>query len=1078
MIQISKKNVCGFIVLMVMSLTFPFRLSAAQDISVTGVITDENGETLPGVTVQLKNTKIATLSDIDGNYIINVPANATLVFSYVGCDPVEEKVNGRNKIDVMLSDDVVSLEETVVIGYGSVKKTDLTGSVGTLNSKELLKTSPVSINQGLQGKIAGVNVSQSDGAPGAGISIQIRGANSFTTSTEPLYVVDGIPFLSSEAPATDYGMKQSNNPLSSISPQDIESIQVLKDASATAIYGSRGANGVVIITTKQGREGKAKVTLSANMGLSKPVKKINVLSAADYATYRNELVINGYLYDGKNYVAPESLPYPIPGRWNETTAINPDTGLEEVMKRTYMPSPDDFRNGYYYHEGDSELFYGTNWQDQIFQTAFSQDYNLSVSGGGQNGSYLYSAGWLDQEGVIKNSYYKRFTMRANNNRTINEFLQIGMNLSFAHSENRLARTNSEDFAVIKSAICFSPVRPVFDPTADSGYSEDFSTGLANPYLSVNTEKNILYSIMFSGSGYAVVTFTPWLNFRQNVGYYYSSDERDQYYNRYTGAGQSPTNGYAVKSDGNYQSVTEESLLNFNKTFAERHNVNAVFGITYENVTWKNKYMNAKTFPTDATEDNSIGDAVGDKSISSGRGRSQLMSYLFRVNYGFNDRYLVTASWRRDGSSRLANHRWSDFFSGAIAWRISEEKFMREFGFFNNLKLRLSAGQTGNQGVNAYATRSKFVSQNYPFNGVLTPGLGEDIWGGPSAPDLKWETTDQYDLGLDFSILRSRVNITFDAYYKKTRDLLQYRLVPMSSGFTTMACNMGSVENKGIELSGHFIPLTVGDWRWSVDANITWNRNKIRELNADQFSDVVFGMESMFLRRNGYAIGTLYGYVEDGFYDNEAEVRANPLYAGESDAKVKSMVGQVKYKNMDDDPTIDDRDKVIIGDTNPKFQYGFSTQLSWKRWTLNAFFQGSYGNDIVNANLLAFDMTSSNNMPYFVWDNRWTADNKENARWPRADSSYTRSLKVSDRYVEDGSYLRCKTLSLTYQWLRPCKYISDVTITGSVNNLFTISDYSWYDPDVNSFGSDAARRGIDLSSYPSARSYNLSLQVNF
>ena len=1068
------------IALLIAMLLAPFILSAApREINVGGVVTDRStGETLPGVSVKVKSSQNrSVVTDIDGKYSIRVNSDAVLVFSYIGCKPVEERVNNRSTIDVAMESDANVLQETVVIGYGSVKKSDITGSVGSINSKELLKTSPVSINQGLQGKLAGVNVAQSDGAPGAGINIQIRGANSFTTSTEPLYVVDGIPFIQSEAPSTDYGMKQKNNPLSSISPQDIESIEVLKDASATAIYGSRGANGVVIITTKSGRDGNAKVTFTTTLSVSNPVKKIDVLSAADYAEFRNEIVINGYLYDGKNYVAPSAYPYPIPGYWKETTSINPETGLEEVVKREYLPSPDDFRKGFYYHEGDTELFHGTNWQDQIFHTAFSQDYNLSVSGGNEKGGYLYSAGYLDQQGVIRNSYYKRFTARANNNRKVKDFLEIGSFLSFTKSDNRLARTNSEDFAVIKSAVSFSPVRPVFDPEADSGFSEDFATGLANPYLSVMTEKNILYSTLFSGTGYAEVTFTPWLKFRQNIGYYYSHDERDQYYNRYTGAGQSPTNGYAVKSDGTYESFTEESLLTFDKQFSVHH-INAVLGMTYEKVTWKGKSMNAKTFPSDATEDNSIGDAVGDKEISSYRGKSQLMSFLFRVNYNLMDRYLLTVSYRRDGSSRLANHRWSGFYSGAIGWRLSEEKFMKDWGFFDNFKIRLSAGQTGNQGVNAYATRSKFVSQNYPFGGVLSSGLGESIWDGPAAPDLKWETTDQYDAGVDLSILRNRVNITFDAYYKKTRDLLQYRLIPMSSGFTQMACNFGNVENKGIELSGHFIPFTNKDWQWSIDANITWNRNKISGLNADQFSDVVFGMESVFLRRNGYAIGTLYGYVEDGFYDNEAEVRANPLYANESNSKVKSMVGQIKYKNLDDDPSIDDRDKTIIGDTNPDYQYGFSTQLNWKRWGLGIFFQGTHGNDIVNANLLAFDMTSSNNMPYFVWNNRWTPENRANATWPRADGSYTRSLKVSDRYIEDGSYLRCKNISLTYNWPHPFKFVDNIMFTASVNNLFTITNYSWYDPDVNAFGSDAARRGIDLSSYPSARTYNFNIQMTF
>lgn len=1076
----SMKGVVGMLLMILVA--FPSVLTAGiaetfQSAKVTGSVTDEFGEPIIGVTIRVKNdARIGTITDVNGRYSIAAQGNTTLIFSYVGYRTQEVAVKGRKVINVTLKEDSQLLEETVVIGYGGVARKDLTGAVSSMKSEDLLRVNPVSVNQGLQGKLAGVQVSQADGAPGAGINIQIRGANSFTTSTEPLYVVDGIPFTTGNAPETDYGTKQTNNPLNSISPQDIESIEVLKDASATAIYGSRAANGVVIITTKSGSEGKPKVIFSSNFSVSNPVKTIDVLTAADYARYRNELTINGYLYDGKDYTSPSNLPYPIPGRWSERKEIDPVSGQEVVVERTYLPSPEDFENGYDRNQ-DGKLFYGTNWQDEIFHTAFSQDYNLTVSGGDKNGQYMYSGGYLDQQGVIINSYYKRYTARANNTRKVKNFLEIGSNISFTRSENRLARTNSENYGVIESAISFNPTRPVFDPEADSGYSEDFSTGLANPYLTAHTEKNVLSSLSVYASGFAEVTFTDWLKFRQNIGYGYSFDERNQYYNRYTGSGQAPTNGYAVKSDGTYESWTEESLLTFNKKFGI-HAINAVAGMTYEKVMWKSKYMNAKNFPTDDTEDNDINAAIGDKEISSSRGKSQLMSYLFRVNYNLLDRYLMTFSVRRDGSSRLALNRWSNFYSGAIAWRLSDEPFIKSLHIFDNLKLRASAGQTGNQGVSAYATRSRFVSSNYPIDGTMTSGMAEDRWGGPAAPDLKWETTNQYDLGLDMSILNNRVNLTVDLYYKKTTDLLQYKLIPMSSGFSSIACNYGDVINKGLEISGHFIPVKTRHFLWSVDANISFNRNRVENLNADQFSDVVWGMESMFLRRNGYAIGTLYGYVEDGFYDNEAEVRADPYYTNATASKVKSMIGQIKYKNLDDDPVIDDRDKTIIGDTNPDYQYGLTSTMTYKNWTFSFFLQGTQGNDILNANLLPFKLVSGNNMPYFVWNNRWTPENREFAKWPRPDGSYTRSMKASDRYVEDGSYLRCKNVSLSYRWNRPIKYVDALTLTASVSNLFTISGYDWYDPDVNSFGGDASRRGVDLSSYPSARTFNFSLQLTF
>ena len=1049
-----------------------------QNQSLTGRVTDSEGEPIIGAGVLIQEkAKSGTVTDVNGKYTISVEKGQTLVFSCIGYVTQTVIYKGKSVVNVVLQDDFEKISETVVIGYGSVKKRDLTGSVSSLKSDDLLSTNPASVNQGLQGKLAGVNVAQSDGAPGAGISIQIRGANSFTTSTEPLYIVDGIPFITGEAPGTDYGTKQTNNPLSSIAPQDIESIEVLKDASATAIYGSRAANGVIIITTKSGHSGKAKVDFSANFSISRPVKMIDVLDAATYAEYRNELTRNGYKYDGKDFVSETNLPYPIPGRWFENTIKNPETGEVEVINRSYSPSPDDFRNGYYRKEGDTEKFYGVNWQDQIFHTALSQEYNITVSGGSDKGSYMYSGGTLDQQGVIHNSYYKRYTARANNTRKVNEYLELGSNISFTRSENRLARTNSENYGVIASAIGFNPTRPVFDPEADSGYSEDFASGLANPYLTARKEKNVLSSMSVYANGYAQLNFTDYLFFRQNIGYGYSYNERNQYYNRYTGSGQSPTNGYAVKSDNLYESITEESLLTFDKTFGIHH-VNAVAGMTYEKVMWRGKSMNAKNFPTDATEDNDISASIGDKEISSSRGKSQIMSFLLRTNYGLMDKYLFTLSYRRDGSSRLALNRWGDFFSGAFAWRISDEQWVKSLNFFNDLKLRMSAGQTGNQGVNAYATRSRFIATNYAYDGKVASGMAEDRWGGPAAANLKWETTTQYDLGLDIAFFKDRVRFTIDGYYKNTKDLLQYKLIPMSSGFKEIACNYGNVENRGLEISGSFIPVHKGKFSWKIDANIYFNRNNVYGLNADQFSDVVWGMESMFLRRNGHPIGTLYGYVEDGFYDNEAEVRADPNYTNATDSKVKSMVGQIKYKNLDDDPALDDRDKTIIGDTNPDFQYGITNTFTLGHWNLSFFLQGTHGNDILNANLLPFNLVGSNNMPRFVYDNRWTETNRDGAKWPRPDGTYTRAMKASDRYVEDGSYLRCKNLSLSYAFYNPVKYITSINLVLSASNLFTISRYDWYDPDVNSFGSDASRRGVDVASYPSARTFNFGVQVSF
>lgn len=1051
----------------------------SQETVVKGVVLDEKDSPFNGVSVVEMGAKNGTMSDIDGRFSISVKnvQKSVLKFSCIGYKTKMVVVNGHKSLTVHMQEEVTTLGEVVAIGYGTVKKRDLTGSVASIKGDELLKTSPVNVNQALQGKIAGVQVMQSDGAPGAGISIQIRGANSFTTSAEPLYVVDGVPFNTGSAPGTDYATKQTNNPLSFLNPRDVESIEVLKDASATAIYGSRGANGVVLITTKRGKLGeKTKVEFSANYSITNAIKKMKVLDAGTYAEFRNEEARNKYTYDGGEYTPDNLLPYPVPGRWTFRTVTDPATG--QIIARTdstYNGSPDDYRTGYF--ANGKEWCFNTNWQDQIFHTAFSQDYNLGLSGGDQKGSYTFSIGALDQQGIIVNSYYKRYNIRSNIERKVNKWFQFGNFLTASKSQNRMTRTNSETFGIINDAISFTPTKGIYDPDHPSGFSEDYGNSRSNPYLYAQTAKNILESIDFYNSTYGQINFFDFLNLKESFGYGYSQSKRDQYYNRYIQGGVTPINGYASQSDSWYQSMSSETTLSFNKNFGIHH-VDAVLGTTYEKVDWGGKSMSGSGFATDINEEYDMGGATKYDTPSSSRGRSSLMSYLARANYILMDKYLFTASWRRDGSSRLAFHRWADFYSGAFAWRLSEESFIKKLNFFDNLKLRIGYGETGNQSINSYSTRSQMVAYPYTYNGVLSGGYAEDRWAGPAAPNLKWENTKQYNVGLDMSILNNRVNFVIDYYRKNTTGLLQNLYIPYSTGFNTVPSNYSNIKNSGLEITGNFIPVNNRRFMWKIDANISFNKNKVCNLPADQFSDVCWGLESMFIRRNGMSMGTIYGYKEDGYFDNEAEVRANPQYKDAADNVVRSMIGQVKYKDIDHNGTIDSRDKVVIGNTNPDFIYGLTNTFTYKDFTLSFFIQGIQGNDILNANLVGYDMSGTSNMPKFVWDNRWTDTNRKNAQFPRADITYTRALKASDRFVENGSFLRMKNITMGYRFNNPIEGVETVNITFSVNNLFTITKYRWYDPDVNAFGSDPTRRGVDMDSYPSARTFNLGVQLSF
>lgn len=1051
---------------------FLFLNALSAQVQVRGKVSDSKGESLVGVNVYVEKTGRGTISDVNGNFSILVPnLHSKLKFSYVGMADLEIALDGKNLIDVVMHENVNILEEVVAIGYGNVKKSDLTGSVTSIKSDELLKSNPLGINQALQGKVSGVQVFQSDGAPGAGINIQIRGANSFTTNTEPLYVIDGIPFNSAPNFSYDSANKQTTNPLNLINPKDISSIEILKDASATAIYGSRGANGVILITTKKGMAGKTNVEFSSNINLSTVLNNIEVLDAATYAEYRNEQTINGYTYDGQPFIKDSNLPFPGIGYWQYVMSPDPITEIEQKIDSTYLPSAQDFRDGY--------MNGGTDWLKQIFRNSLSQEYNLTISGGDSKGTYLFSGSYLDQQGIIYNSYYKRYNIRSNITRKAFAWLDVGNSVNFTKSDNRFARTNLDLNGIIPSAMGFNPTRSIFDPNKDSGFSEDLASGLSNPYLYTRSAKNVIETYNIMASTHAEITFNKHLKFRQNLGYGYNYNLKNEYYNRWVDLGLAPNNGYGVQADNAYESFTSESMFMYYASLSEYHKLGALVAYTYEHAGWKEKVMKGRNFPTDITEEYNMSAALIQEKNDTQKGQSALMSYLARLNYTLYDRYLLTASYRRDGSSRLSPaKRWNDFFSGAFAWRLSDEQFIKKLGIFDNLKLRFSIGQTGNQGVAAYATRSKLITKDkeYTYNGNSVTGFAEEYWDGPANPNLKWETTTQSNIGVDMGFLQNKISLTLDLYKKDTKDLLQYMIIPNGTGFKGVYTNYGNVENKGIELTGTFWAISRNDLSWKIDANISLNRNKISGLNGDQFANAAWGLESMFIRRNGQPIGLLWGYEEDGYYDNEAEVRADKNYVNESDQKIRSMIGQVKYKDINNDKIIDDRDRTIIGNTNPDFIYGITNTINWKNWMLSFFFQGSQGNDILNVNLKKYDLSGIDNMPRFIYEKRWTEENKEDAQAPRPDITYSRYMKPSNRYVEDGSYLRLKNLTLTYTFIKPLKGIEDLKLTASVNNLFTITKYSWYDPDVNSFGNDASRRGVDMASYPNARVYNLGIQI--
>lgn len=1037
------------------------------------VIGENDGEPLIGATVAVTGTGTGTSTDLDGHFSISVPdGKKTITVSYVGYEPQTVDISGKTEINVTLKEAASALSEVVVVGYGTMRKRDLSGAVSQIKAEDIMKGGAMDVSHALQGKLAGVQVQQSDGTPGGGVTITVRGANSFQTNSQPLYIVDGVPFETGDTPSNSDSQNTTTNPLSFINPNDIASLEVLKDASATAIYGSRGANGVVIITTKKGQAGSTKVELTANFAVSKIVRKLDMLKPFTYANYINEQTLNSRFYEGS---MASRLPYD--GTWGYKYLGN---GRPDYSTGEYTPKPEDFLNpGWYRDEyGNYSQVGVADWQDLIYRTGISQDYNLSVSGGDDKGYYLFSGSFSDQDGIIKGSGYQRYTFRVNIARHITNWLEIGTNQSFTHSSTDFAKTTSDQSGVIRSALVFPPT---YDPDMEQTQSDQLSWLAANPSAYVNNARDQVKGINWFSSSFVELTLTDYLKFRQNLGISYTDNHRGAYYDRSTYEGKAPTNGKAYKGSDRWQGLTMESILTFNKEFNPNHHLNVMGAFTFESGTWHNEAVSATNFPDDMTMDFDMSRALDKAVLASSTGTQRLVSFLGRANYSLMDRYIFTASVRTDGSSKfITKNKWATFLSGAVAWRISEEKFLRDLNIFQNLKLRASYGETGNQGIGAYRTIPQLGSANYPFGGSLS--AGSSMTSDPVSDNLRWETTRQWNLGLDAAFFNDgRLHFTVDYYYKKTRDLLQDVVIPGSTGFQQMTVNMGNVSNEGLEITAGFNNILRNTpVQWSITGNIAWNKSKISGLPSDQFARKLWSSaDEVFIQRNGCPIGAIYGYVEDGFYDNEAEVRADPQYTNASDATVKAMIGEIKYRDLDGDGQITaDKDRCIIGDTNPDFVYGITNNLTWKNFNLSFMFQGTCGNDIFNGNLMDVKMGNVGNIPQFAYDGRWTAENAANATWPRATAGYNRNFKLSNRYVEDGSYFKLKNITLGYNWMNPFKGVSAIKLSFTATNVFTISNYSWMDPDVNAFGGDSSRRGVDIYSYPSARTFSFGLNMSF
>ncbi|WP_366139626.1 TonB-dependent receptor [uncultured Parabacteroides sp.] len=996
--------------------------------TITGTVVDATGIPVIGANIKVKGTTIGTISDMDGHFVLEVEPGMVLEISYIGYNTQEIKVGQNSTLQIRLKEDAQAIDEVVVVGYGTQKKSDLTGAVTSVKTTELQQTPMTSIDQGLVGRASGVLVTQTSGMPGATASIRVRGSSSLQGGNEPLYVIDGFPVYSGSG-FGNTGGNVSMSGLAMVNPADIESIEILKDAAATAIYGARAANGVVLITTKTGKKGHDQITFEASFGIANVAKKIDLMKAQDYAKLVNEAYVN----DG----------------------LEPFYDKEQLAEIAKI--------------GD-----GTDWQDETFRSGSTQNYQINFSGGDEKTRYSISGNYLNQKGIILGSDFKRYSARVNLDRELFKNFTIGTHLNGSHIIANVVPTDSggED-GVITGALKMNPILPVYEDEELGTYTLSNIPGMLarNPVATAKEQKFHNTSTHFLGDIFAQWEIIPDLKLKVSLGTDISYRKADEYTpsNIYQGQGQNSAS-ISVNKTINW---LNENTLSWNKMFNDIHSLSVLGGFTIQKNNYESVSASSAQFVNDTMLYNNLGAGAVYNAPESSATQWTMMSYLARVNYSFKSRYLFSVNARVDGSSRFgANHKYGFFPSASAGWRISEESFMeptREI--ISNLKLRTSYGFTGNTEIGLYESLATLGSSNYVIgNGLVTGFFPNRI---PN-PDLKWERTGQFDVGVDLGLFNNRLRITADYYNKKTTDLLYDVAIPETSGYSTMLKNIGSVRNYGYELSIESDNLT-GPFTWTTAFNIAFNRNKVLELGGENYKDLDPGDGSLktgAFRRLivGEPIGVFYGYRFDGIFQNEEECSkqtASPPPIG---------VGLRRYKDLNGDGKVDaNNDREILGDSNPKFFGGLTNTFGYKGFELNVFLQYSYGNKIFNYNAIEMETPTGGNNVYADLVNRWTPENPSNV-YQKATTN--RTALVSDRFVEDGSYLKLKTVSLSYGFPTvSIKHIQGIRLYVTGQNLLTWTKYRGYDPEVSFRGASTLQAGEDFGGYPQSRSFLFGIKLD-
>ncbi|MEJ7767239.1 MAG: TonB-dependent receptor [Chitinophagaceae bacterium] len=998
-------NIFRFLLPFIFGSAFHLTLMA-QTVTITGTVTGNNNEPLPGVTIADQRSRNATVSGAMGQFSINVAsASSSILFTYTGYEKFEWALKGQTVLSVNMQSSKDELTNVVVVGYGTQRKIATTGSIASIKAEDITQTPIANVAQGLQARVSGVQITQNSSAPGGNISVRIRGTNSINGTSEPLYIIDGLQI-------SNGGGVNDVSPLSTINPNDIESVDVLKDASATAIYGARGANGVILITTKRGKSGATRVSYDVYYGLQKITKKLSVMDASQFAALENE-----------TYNNPNLFPNPL------------------------------------------SLGKGTDWQDIVYRKAPIQDHQLSVTGGSEKTQLALALNYFNQDGIAINSNFKRYSLRTNIDHRINDRFKIGASIFGSYSINQnipTGQTSIDGPAITGSLVgaalgappTLLPYRPngtifPFGDQVSGGYRE-----VANP-LGLAAIKNETATKRTLANLYGEAAILPGLTYRASFNVDLQSG-LNNFYSPISILGTADINagsGNAGKGNSNNTLLLHESILTYAKTFAGQHSVKFTGVFASQGSFFNSNNISAQGFPNDATQNEALQLAVN-RTVSSFRSKERLDSYLGRINYGFRDKLFLDLTARVDGSSKFGeSHKYGFFPAISGAWRIIAEKFASNINFLSDLKLRASYGLTGNAGaISPYNSLAVVASgASYEFNNIFTLGINPT---GIANPELKWESSVQANIGLDIGLFNNRLSFVIDAYQKRTKDLLYTKTLPLSSGYGSVTGNFAELENKGFEFATNVNLVSNADLKWDVAANLSVNRNKVISLDQGVTKEVFVTPFSIL--KVGEPLGMFKTYVFDGIYQTGEKILPGS----------GSRIGGVKVSDVNKDGQVTADDQLVSGNPNPDFIYGFSNNLRYKNFDMSAFFAGSQGNEIYNLSRYTLENPLGQRNVFAALVNRWSATNANNEYISPFQGG---RLPISDRFVEDGSYLRCKNITLGYTLPR-IKGINNLRIYVSANNVFTVTRYSGYDPEVNTYGNSNRVIGVDNLVYPSARSF--------